>query len=589
MPFRLAQRKILLCVLTHRHCQPTFPIISVRTSLLEVKCCVTMLKNKFFSCILLAFSHATFAAQLPVGGNQMQQIPAPPPDQKLPAPIEVEGHNTPVIADKDTAKMTVNNLKITGAQVYSEANLLAITGFKPGRKLTLADLRNIANRIADYYHHNGYFVAQAYIPAQDILNGTVTLSVIEGKYGGIILHNKTKLSNSLAQSLLGNLNKGDLIASAPLENSLLLLSDLPGLRVQSTLTPGASIGVSDLIVDLTPAQRFSGSMDADNAGNLYTGTDRLGVTVNLNEPCGYGDIATLRLLTSGPGLSYARAAYQFQLAQVKIGLAYSNLQYSVGQEFANLQANGTAHITSLFSSYPLIRSRQNNLNAKIALDAKFFEDRVGLFSSITDKSTHVLTAAIEGDLRDTFAGGGLSSYSLSWLAGKMDIKTPSVLATDAATAQSNGDYNKLVFNISRLQSATGSTSFYAGINGQSASKNLDVSEKMELGGITAVRAYPEGESYADHGYVLNLESRTQISGRIQLIGFLDTGTVSIDKNPWSSGTNRRTLSGAGAGFNWAGSNNFWVKGYYAHKVGDAVATSAPDSSGRFWIQAVKYF
>lgn len=538
--------------------------------------------------MLLVLSHTAFAAQLPTAGNQMQQIPPTPPEQKRSSQVDVEIPSAPAIPDTGMVKIIVNKLKITGAQVYSEANLLAITEFKPGSQLTLTDLRNMTNKIAAYYHHNGYFVAQAYLPAQDIQNGTVTLSVIEGKYGEIILRNQTGLSNPLAKSLLGNLNKGDLIVSAPLESSLLLLSDLPGLRVQSTLAPGASVGMSDLIVDLTPAQRLSGSIDADNAGNLYTGTDRLGVTVNLNEPTGYGDIATLRLLTSGPGLSYARASYQFQFAKVKIGFAYSNLHYSVGQDFENLQASGTANITSLYSIFPLIRSRQSNLTARFSYDAKFFEDRVGLFSSITDKRAHTSTVAIDGDLHDRLLGS-LSSYSLSWLAGKMDIKTPLVLATDSITTQTNGDYNKWVFRFSRLQSATDSTSFYAEINGQAASKNLDVSEKMELGGITAVRAYPEGEGYADQGYVMNLESRTQISGQIQLIGFLDTGTVSIDKNPWSSGTNRRTLSGAGAGFNWMGSNSIWIKGYYAHKVGDAVATSAPDSSGRFWIQAVKYF
>ena len=539
--------------------------------------------------MLLVFSHTIFAAQLPNAGNQIQQIPSTPPEQKRPSQVDIEIQSAPAIPDAGMVKITVNNLKITGAQVYSEASLLAITEFKPGSKLKLTDLRNMANRIAEYYHHNGYFVAQAYLPAQDILNGTVTLSIIEGKYGEIILRNQSRLSSPLARSLLLNLNKGDLIVSAPLENSLLLLSDLPGLKVKSTLAPGASVGVSDLIVDLTPARRLSGSMDADNAGNQYTGTERLGVTVNLNEPTGYGDIATLRLLTSGRGLSYARTSYQFQLAKVKIGLAYSNLQYSVGQDFASLQASGTANTTSIYSIFPLIRSRKNNLNIRFAYDAKYFEDRVGLYSSVTNKSAHVLTAAIDGDLRDTYSGEGLSSYSVSWLTGKINIETPSVLATDSTTAQSNGNYNKLAFNISRLQSITNSTSFYAGINGQSASKNLDVSEKMELGGLTAVRAYPEGESYADQGYVMNLESRTQISGQLQLIGFLDTGAVSIDKNPWSSGTNRRTLSGAGAGFNWTGSNNFWVKGYYAHKVGNAVATSVPDSSGRFWIQAVKYF
>ena len=112
----------------------------------------------------------------------------------------------------------------------------------------------------------------------------------------------------------------------------------------------------------------------------------------------------------------------------------------------------------------------------------------------------------------------------------------------------------------------------------------------------AVRAYPEGEAYADQGYVLNLEARMQLPkfsdampGQLQLIGFIDTGRAIVNKNPWAAGLNRRTLSGAGVGVNWSDTNNFMVRAYYAVKVGDEVALSAPDKSGRFWIQAVKYF
>jgi hypothetical protein len=32
-----------------------------------------------------------------------------------------------------------------------------------------------------------------------------------------------------------------------------------------------------------------------------------------------------------------------------------------------------------------------------------------------------------------------------------------------------------------------------------------------------------------------------------------------------------------------------VRAYYARKLGGEAAQSAPDRSGRFWIQAVKYF
>ena len=69
----------------------------------------------------------------------------------------------------------------------------------------------------------------------------------------------------------------------------------------------------------------------------------------------------------------------------------------------------------------------------------------------------------------------------------------------------------------------------------------------------------------------------------------DTGTVTINKDPWFVGDNRRTLSGAGVGLTWTDPGNFAIRTYYAQKLGNEVATSAPDKSGRFWIQAVKYF
>ena len=78
-------------------------------------------------------------------------------------------------------------------------------------------------------------------------------------------------------------------------------------------------------------------------------------------------------------------------------------------------------------------------------------------------------------------------------------------------------------------------------------------------------------------------------GQMHLIGFVDTGGVTLNKNPWVAGQNTRTLSAAGVGLTWVEHNNFVVKAYWAHKVGNAAATSAPDEKSRFWIQAVKYF
>ena len=493
-------------------------------------------------------------------------------------------------------KILVKSLQVTGAQVYSEAELIAVTGFTPGSEVSLADLRGMALKITEFYRKAGYFVAQAYLPAQDINENAVSIAVLEGRYGNIKLQNQTNLSNALANQLLSGLNTGDIIATEPLENRLLLLSDLPGVKVSSTLVPGASLGTSDLIVDIAPGQRVSGSIDADSAGNRYTGEYRLGATINLNNPVGQGDVASLRVLTTGSGLNYARASYQMQFGKARAGVAYSKLNYRLGREFAPLGAHGTADVASVFGSYPLIRSRTSNLNVGLAYDAKKFQDRVDSTSSVTDKRARVLAASLYGDHRDMLGGGGITAYSLTGSAGNIDIQTPVALAADAATALINGGFNKLGFTASRLQNLGGPFSLYAGINGQVASKNLDISEKMELGGMNAVRAYPEGEAYADQGYVLTLEPRIQLPrlweqmpGQMQLIGFVDTGSVTINKNPWVAGPNTRRLSAAGVGFTWTENNNFFVRAYYARKLGNETAISAPDKSGRFWIQAVKYF
>lgn len=554
-----------------------------------------MLKKNLFTIAMLAVSHGAFAQQ-PDAGSQMQQIPPAPLPQKFEPTVDVVPQSAPTTAETAGVKIVVKSLNVVGAHVYSEAELLALTGFMPGSELSLDELRGMASKIGNHYRSNGYFVAQAYLPAQDIKDGAVTIAVIEGEYGKITLNNQTRLAGDLAASQMSGLNSGEVIQAAPLESRLLLLSDIPGIKVKSTMVPGASVGASDLIVDLTPGPTVSGEVDFDNAGNRYTGEYRLGGTVNLNNLAGRGDVASLRAMTTGSGLNYARASYQMMFGKATAGVAYSALQYKLGEEFESLRAHGTAEIASIYGSYPLIRSRNNNLSAALVYEDKTFQDRVDSTSTVTDKSAQVVSASLYGNQRDRFGGGGVTSYALTWSTGNIDIETPAARIIDAATAKTNGHFDKIGFRAARLQRVTDSVSLSAAINGQFASKNLDSSEKMGLGGMYGVRAYPEGEGYGDEGYVLNLEARyllpkysATMPGQMHLIGFVDTGSVTTHKQPWVAGPNTRTLSGAGIGLSWGEANNFLARAYYAVKLGNEPATSAPDKSGRFWIQLVKYF
>jgi len=555
-----------------------------------------MMKSSLWPVVMLALSQGLLAQPPPGAGGQLLQIPPPPAEPRTTPEFRIEQRAVPDTAPADALRIVVQRLRVTGASVFAEPELVALTGFTPGTELTLADLQAMAARITAHYRGHGYFVAQAFVPAQEILDNAVTISVIEGRYGAVSLRNSTNLSDRVARLSLDGLDAGDVIANDPLESRLLRLSDIPGVRVNSTLVPGSAPGTSDLMVDVTPGRRVTGSIDADNAGNRYTGAYRIGATVYLNNPLGLGDVASLRALTSGSGLLYGRAAYQMQVGRAQVGAAYAMLDYALGKEFENLDAHGDAQIASIFGRYPLIRSRNDNVYVQLAYDAKSFHDEVDVIPSETDRDSDVLMSSLYGDHRDNLGGGGLNSYFLTWSTGRLDIETPAARAVDAATARTHGHFDKLSFNAVRLQSLGGPFSLYGAVGGQLASNNLDISEKMELGGMNAVRAYPEGEAYADEGVVLTVEARMDLpkfsaplSGQTQLVGFVDTGSVKLNKNPWTPGDNHRTLSGAGVGVNWFDPGNFTVRSYYAHQLGNAEATSAPDRSGRFWIQLVKYF
>jgi hemolysin activation/secretion protein len=552
---------------------------------------------KLLPLALLALSQNLPAQQIPDAGSQLNQLPPPAFPQQAGPQIKIEEAPSPRAPSGPSVHVVVNALQFTGAHVFSSAELLTIAKFTPGAELSLADLQAMAARITERYRHQGYFVARAYLPAQDISNHLVTIAISEGRYGKVTLHNHSRLSDELVNDDLEGIHTGDVITIKPLEHRLLLLSDIPGVKVTSTLVPGESPGSSDLIVDVAPGRRITGLVFADNAGNPYTGEYRVGAQVNFNNPFGHGDVASARVMTSGSGLKYGRLSYQMQFGRATAGVAYSKLEYELGKQFEVLGAHGTAEVASVYGFMPLIRSRDSNLYVGLGYDDKRFDDRMDLIPAANREArARVANISLYGNHRDGIGLGGYSTFFIALSAGSFDIRTPSALAADAASARTDGGYSKLWFNATHLQPLSGSWSLYGSVTGQFASSNLDSSEKFILGGMDGIRAYPQGEGFGDEGVMLTLEARYllaglsgRVPGQVHLLGFIDDGKVIVNKDPWFAGDNDRRLSSYGVGVTWDEPGDFAVRAYYARKLGSELAQSAPDRSGRFWIQAVKYF
>lgn len=531
----------------------------------------------------------------PDAGQTLQSV-RPPPDPPasnnataLPTQDEKASPSAP-----STLRIPVRSWRFTGAEAFPVTELHPLVEDRIGQDLTLDELHAVVTRITTYYRQRGYLLARAYLPAQDIRDGEVTIAVLEGRFASIKVDNTSNVSAAMISEHVAHIDTAGPVQGEDLERSLLLLNDLPGVEVRSTLRPGASVGTSDLNLHVRGTRGFDGSVDADNYGNRYTGELRAGGTLNVNTPFHRGDVFSLRVSTAGSGMTYGRAAWQTPLggSGLQAGVAWSDLRYELGEDFESLNADGEAQVGTLWAAYPIVRSQARNLTLRLSYDDKRLIDRIEATSSHARKSLDVLTLGLVADVTDMLGGGGITTYQLDLIGGRLNLD-PQSAALDQSIGgyDTEGSYGKLALNVSRLQRLNSQWLLYAALTGQVSSKNLDTSEKQSLGGVYGVRAYPQGEAAGDSAAFLNLELRWQLPGLpdMQALAFVDVGTAWLNHSALvSDKNNRRSVSGEGVGAQWIWPERFAIKGYVAWRSGPE-ATSDTDRQPRFWVQFAQYF
>lgn len=534
--------------------------------------------------VLASMVSPAWAQTTPDAGQILRNLQPPPAPGLPPTAAQPRAAEPALASQASQASVQVKAIRVTGNQEISSAALEPLVSGLPGKTLNLAQLDAVALRITAYYRAQGYPVARAYLPAQDITDGDITISIIEGRIASHRIRNQSRLSDSTASAYLAQVPDGSVIQSEQIDRSLLLLQDTPGVGgSRATLQPGASVGTSELLIELDPAQAFNASASLDNYGGRYTGEVRASVNASLASPMHLGEQLSLNLLTSGKGLSFGRLAYQLPLGSdgLKAGAAYFYTRYQLGQEFAALQAQGSATSTSVFAAYPLIRSQQKNLSGTASYEVKRLNDQIESTSTVTDKRVGVASLALSGNLQDGWVGGGISSAELTLALGSLRINSAAALALDAA-AQTSGSYLRTSYSLGRLQRISDDTMLQLQLNGQWASKNLDSSEKFSLGGTGAVRAYPQGEASGDQGYRATLELRQALAANLQATVFYDWGSVQTNKSPFgdaAAGSNSRSLAGAGLGLN-ANFSQFELKAALAWRTRGGLPTSVPASAAK---------
>lgn len=532
-------------------------------------------------------------AAAPDAGQLNQQI-GKQPDLNPSAPVELL--KVPAIIDNQSddnsdIHIFVNKLKVTGNKTAPSSVLEALVADLIGAERNFAEISAAVNRITNWYRQNGYLVARAYLPEQDLKDGLVIINVLEGLLGSQQVNNRSLVADTKVKQHFDLIPAAAPLQSQAVDRALLLLSDMPGVGgARAALRPGASVGTTDLIFELDPGQAYAANVELDNYGSHYTGENRLGGALAINSPFNFGDQLTFRGMTSNQDMTYVRLAYQLPLNGngLKLGAAYSDMNYALGREFADLNSSGAANNASIYLSYAFVRSQLMNLHGTLTWEQKDTQD---MQVSNVDKKVKLVNFGLTGSRQDGFSGGGLNNFGAIVVLGELGMDRVT-LAQDAASANAQGVFSKLNINISRLQRINDKNVLYFAASGQLASKNLNSTEKFYLGGSDGVRAYPPGEAGGDEGLMINAELRHTFSEKLQALVFLDGGTVTINKNAYiTDAANIRNIAGAGFGLN-ASYKALQLKSIIAWRLHGGPALSEPiseDTNPRLWVQLSSNF
>ena len=558
-----------------------------------------------FGCIGMIFgpqAGAETSSPPPDAGAIMQsqstRIPGisnPSPKLQIKQPSEPPGGKGGLV--------TVRSWKISGATQIPEEELKSVVKGWLNRPLDFNELWQASQAVADYYRQKGILV-RSWLPEQEVGEGVVEIRVAEGRLGKVEVENpKRVIPDHRARQTVLDAHPPNQIVRIPLiERGVLLLNDLPGVSVTAYLQPGVNYGESDVLLKIEPRPLVSGTLSYSNTGVKSVGENQFGASVDLNNAIGVGDQTELRFQRTD-GSVYARVEYSQPLcfSGLRIGVAGSIFHYDLGYPYRDLRVSGDGRMLGVFARYPVLRSYDTNLSLTTGFDINRYHNISDLNGPISDKTVDVWNFGIQWDHRDHLLGGGNTKLGAVVALGNLELQdNPSYYQADQNGPRTNGAFQKITVNGSRLQSLGDRFSLWINFTGQySEDKNLDSSEKFSLGGPYGVRAYPVNEALADNAYLLNVELRYALGSHLQLVGFIDNGGVNLYKRQWNgsgSTVNNYCLSGGGLGLNWIDSGNFAVKLTAAQRIGHNPnpGTGGGDVDGthrtpHFWVELVRFF
>ena len=448
----------------------------------------------------------------------------------------------------------VKKIKLTGNTVFSDEILTPLFDLGEGKDVTLGVLTLLADKVSAFYATQGYLLATAFIPKQEVKNGIVEMVITEGKINEVVVQGNKKLSAENFKERMKRVQEESVLREQTLERVLLELNELMGVKVRAVLKPGDLPGTSDLVMDVTELRPYNVSFDSDNFGSRFTGAFRSGFNMTYANIFTLGDQFSARWTRTSLQDAYS-PFYTFPINPygTRMKVAYTFTENELGDTLSNLAAGGTSTTVGLELSHLFYKSQTASFSTRTGLDFKNAENESQGANTSKDNLTNV-SLGFGGNFSDAYLGR--TFYDLKLQMGLREGDRNRGLASRAG---GHGEIFSTNIDLTRLQSAKILNSYFMlKFKGQYNNERALAPFLFIVGGVGTVRGYPLSAFSGDMGYNVSVEYTVpfpwdvkwhndypKLSQIVSFISFLDHGQIYIRNK--QTGEVDQKITGAGAG------------------------------------------
>lgn len=405
-------------------------------------------------------------------------------------------------------EVTLDGVAVNGAFDEMKEALDILWSRVKDRRMTLGELQQAIDDYQQAYETAGFMLARVVTPPQALVQrGLLKLTVIDGfvesiETAGVPERLRAPVADRLAP-IVGMRH----LQAATIERQLLLLGNLPGVRLRSALATGSQRGGVRLIVD-GGYDSVNGSIQMDNRLPAGLGTWEGSVSVAANQAFGAGEklyasgMGALR--SEGQGLPVRTLVAG---ASVPLGVDGWAVNAEITQSLSRQRAEtnlpstrGTFQRIAARASYPWEMDRNRRIDFRASLE-RVRQSIVATDFNLTLNQDEYRVLRLGTDIGGLGSPGSyqVAAFLSSGLGGRGDAQAKAS-GVPLSRAGATPGFRKLDFTLQWSTELSDAAELVVFGHGQFAGgKPLMKSEQLSLEGGSDILSFPAGTFAVDSG------------------------------------------------------------------------------------------